>query len=48
LIEQFGHSGLGRYEAQLAAEDEKAAAKAIDITPPRGSVEPMRSGFSST
>jgi hypothetical protein len=25
LIEQFGHSGLARYERQLAAEDEEAA-----------------------
>jgi hypothetical protein len=24
LVEYFGHSGLGRYEAQLNAEDEKS------------------------
>jgi phage terminase small subunit len=28
LVEQFGHSGLARYEAQLAAEDEAAAGAA--------------------
>jgi hypothetical protein len=53
LIETFGHSGLPRYEAKLAAEDEAAARKAgsqpsmIDVTP-TGAVAPMRSGILET
>jgi hypothetical protein len=47
LVEQFGESGLGRYERMIELEDQNSANHAlIDVTPPPpGSVEPMRSAM---